>query len=206
MIQRLRWVALLATVAALLITAVSSAASKQPQTYHRYTLDRHGTVAGTTDLTGYARGYAMLPAKWKSHSRNGQTRMRFTVPGSCDAMVDVLINQVIDDADETAQERVQRTRPADGLFLYGEGTRGSTAAWRVIRVKEDTRLVRAIYTAPLAADWPGVPAGKRVWLEITATGKARNTSCHTGGMREAVGYELVQAFGAMSGVGYPDNR
>lgn len=202
-----RWLLLaVIAVAGALAASVASAgvASKQPQTYKRYTVERTGTVLHAEDLRAYGRGYAILPATWKTISRNGQIRMRFSVPGSCKAKVDVFINQMADQASETAQARALRRQPGSGPYLYGEGSRGTGAssAWRVTRVP-DTKIVRAFFTTPLQNDWPGLPAGQRVWLEVRATAKAMNPDCHTGGMREAVAFQLVTAFGAMGGTGYP---
>ena len=62
--------------------------------------------------------------------------------------------------------------------------------------------LRAIYEQPLSGSWPGIPAGQRVWLEVQATARGTNPTCHTGGIREAVGYPLVTTFAGMSGAGF----
>lgn len=195
----------LALVAALAAVAgVAGAVSKQAQTFKRYTLTRSDVVKGQPDLAGYARAYALLPGRWTTKYYNGATQMRFTVPGSCKAVVDVAVTLQIDADGESPAARVERLRPAEPRYVHGSGTRNDSAAWRVIR-PAGTKTVRALYTQPLQADWPTAPEGRRVWLEVTADARARNTSCHTGGMREAVAHQLVTAFGAMSATGYPDN-
>jgi hypothetical protein len=192
--------AVLSLALALAATAPAQIASTHPQTYERWTMERTGPVQGSTTLKGYGRAYALLPGSWSSNSRNGQTRIRFRVRGSCGVGVDVWVGHVLDRADETAAERAKRRRPNEEPFLYGSGSRDGGGAWRV--VKPASTIVRGIYEQPLAANWPGVPAGQRVWLEVQATAKATR-SCHTGGIREAVAFPLVTAFAAMSGTGVP---
>lgn len=194
--------AALSLALALTFTAVSHAASRHPQRWDRWTVERTGPIQGAPTMNAYGRAYALLPGSWSSNSRNGQTRIRLRVPGSCRVTVDLWVNHVLDRADETAAERAKRRRPNEAPYLYGSGSRdGGASAWRV--VKPDRRLVRAIYEQPLAASWPGVPAGQRVWLEVQATARGTNPTCHTGGIREAVAYPLITTFAAMSGTGFP---
>lgn len=200
-----RLIALLvaAVTLALALAATTSAqlAGRHPQTYERWTVERTGPIGGAPSMNAYGRAYALLPASWRSRSRNGQTRIRLRVPGSCKVTVDLWVNHVLDRADETAAERAKRRRPNEEPYLYGSGSRDGGGAWRV--VKPERRIVRAIYEQPLAANWPGVPAGRRVWLEVQATARGTNPSCHTGGIREAVAFPLVTAFAAMAGTGVP---
>ena len=77
-----------------------------------------------------------------------------------------------------------------GGTTYGFGTRGA-ASYRVRKYSGGT--VKAVFVGPTRL--PGI------WVVVRAT-TTTHTTCHTGGVRESLGYPLADAFGTIRANGY----
>lgn len=77
-----------------------------------------------------------------------------------------------------------------GGTTYGFGTRGS-ASYRVRKYSGGT--IKAVFVGPTRL------AG--IWVVVRATTRT-HTGCHTGGVRESLGYPLADAFGTIRANGY----
>jgi hypothetical protein len=77
-----------------------------------------------------------------------------------------------------------------GGTTYGFGTRGA-ASYRVRKYSGGT--IKAVFVGPTRL------AG--IWVVVRAT-TTTHTGCHTGGVRESLGYPLADAFGTIRANGY----
>ena len=77
-----------------------------------------------------------------------------------------------------------------GGTTYGFGTRGA-ASYRVRKYSGGT--IKAVFVGPTRL------AG--IWVVVRATTRT-HTGCHTGGVRESLGYPLADAFGTIRANGY----
>lgn len=78
-----------------------------------------------------------------------------------------------------------------GGSTYGEGTRGANASWRV--AKFSGGALRAVSVSRTRL--PGV------WAVVRANTTPHGT-CHAGGVRESLGFRLVDAFATIRANGY----
>lgn len=167
---------------------------------------RYIRYSGTADLTASGmdgqyrlRVSYLAPETWRTTNRTSHAITRNFGPiGSCRIRIKVTAAVVVDDP-EDAGARVARRLPASGRYVLDSGTR-SNAAWRVVRVRGRSD-VRALLVRP-APSVKTQPAGRRVWLELRATGAADpKVECHSGGPR-TTGAELGTALASATVGGF----
>ena len=75
--------------------------------------------------------------------------------------------------------------------VYGSGSRSSGAVFRVVKPKGGS--IRAVSVSPTRLGG--------IWAIVRASTTA-HTTCHTGGVRESVGFPPVDAFATIRANGY----
>ena len=189
--------ALLAVVAG---TAVATAASD------RDTLDRYriswqtksgNRLTGTSVNFFVPRSWHVLRARDKRHLsfHEGRPICRYTVTFTT--------RQAAESAQSPA-ERVEAAVPAAGpAYLLDSGQRGSTAAWRVVRLKTSGPSGTQVRIRAMRADRRSVGNGAHKWQETVVSAASRKGGeCHSGTYREVLGPQIGNALATASGRTY----
>lgn len=173
--------AALTVLATLALVAPASAAG-----WHSYGLyNGKAPVEGGTGTHNLRLTSIVLPDAFKV--RKHATSLTFGRVGACKSTG--VIRPALVASDTGTPAAVLKELLADGT-TYGFGTRG-TAAYRV--AKFSGGRIRAVFVGPTRL------AG--IWVVVRATTTPHGT-CHTGGVREALGFPLVDAFGTIRANGY----
>lgn len=189
----LRRTLLTALLAALALPAVACARG-----FQSYGMYGDSAVSGTK--TSVYRASFVLPDSWRRIGPRdfaARARLRFGPVGSCRSQITITGRNVLADADQTASEHAAQVLDVPRVNVYGTSVRGRQAS-RVVR-RPGTSNVSALMTVKSLRQ-EGTPVGKAVWTEILAQSTA-GRDCHTGGIREAIGFVLADAFagGRVSG-------
>jgi hypothetical protein len=176
--MRLPALTLLATLA---LAAPASAAG-----WHSYSL-YNGTapVEGGTGTHSVRLTSIVLPDSFKV--REHKTSLTFGRVGACKSTG--VIRPVLVASDATTPAAVLKEQLVAGT-TYGFGTRG-TSAYRVAKYSGGT--IKAVFVGPTRL--PGT------WVVVRAT-TTPHGGCHTGGVRESLGFPLADAFGTIRANGY----
>jgi hypothetical protein len=172
---------LLTAIAAVAI-AVPAAASDW-QSYSLY--NGSAPVEGGSGTHSARLSTIVLPESFKV--RKGKTRLTFGPFGACRStgtITPVLVHSTATTSAAVLAEQVQ------GGTTYGEGTRGG-ASYRVAKFSGDR----------LRGAWVGRTRLAETWIVIRVI-TTPHRSCHTGGVRESLGYPLTDAFGTTRASGY----
>ena len=174
---RLPAMTLLATVA---LAAPASAAG-----WHTYSLyDGSAPVENGAGTHSVRLTSMLLPDSFKV--RRHATSLTFGRVGACQSTG--VIRPALLASGLTTSAAVLAQQLTGGT-TYGFGTRG-TASYRVRKYSGGT--VKALFVGPTLL--PGI------WVVVRAT--TPHTGCHTGGVRESLGYPLADAFGTIRANGY----
>jgi hypothetical protein len=193
-------IALALAVAALVGTAGVAAATAPRDRYvrHHISFTQNGVFQ-----PGNREGLSVnlvTPAAWtvskhtKTHLslRVGTTHCRYSV---------TFTTRLAEDTDEQPLEHVTAALAVPGSpYLLDQGTRGSSAAWRVTRLKTSGPRVQL---RAMRADHRSLGDGVKAWQEtvVSATSRARD-ECHTGTYRDALGPQIGDALATATGRAY----
>ena len=127
----------------------------------------------------------VLPDSFKVRER--ATRLTFGPIGACRSTGVIVPKLVSSTATSSAAVLGQLLT---GGKTYGSGTRAS-ASYRVAKFSKD--IIKAVWVGPTR-----IP---QTWIVVQTTTTA-HASCHTGGVRESLGYPLTDAYGTLRASGY----
>lgn len=169
-------------LAVLALAAPASAAS-----WHSFSLyNGSAPVEGAAGTHSLRLTSMLLPDSFKV--RKGRTSLTFGPLGACRSTG--TIRPALVASSETTATAVLNALLSGGTS-YGAGTRSSGAAYRVEKFKGGS--LKAVSVSPTRL------AG--VWAVVRATTTPHST-CHTGGVREGLGFPLADAFGTIRANGY----
>ena len=172
---------LLTTIAAATVATPAAAAP-----WHNYSLyNGKAAVEGGSGTHSARLTSIVLPDSFKV--RKQPTRLTFGRVGSCKSTGVIAPKLVFSTATTSAAVLAQQLA---GGTTYGIGTRGG-ASWRVAKFQGGA----------LKAIWVSRARIAQTWIVVQATTTPHGT-CHIGGVREALGYPLADAFGTIRASGY----
>jgi len=173
-------------VAALL--AAPAGASSTGAGWHSYALyNGKAAVEGAAGTHSVRLTRMLLPDRWNPKYNKARTRISFGPVGSCRSTGTITPALVASTAATSAAVLADQV---NGGTTYGSGTNGA-AAWRVAKYSGGS--LKAAYAGPTRL------AG--IWVVIHATTTPHST-CHTGGVRESLGFPLGDAFATIHANGY----
>jgi hypothetical protein len=196
---------LAAAIAATVAAAVAAPAASTRDTFIRYRVENRSAPAGLDVRNHRATASITVPAAWPRQRsstsarlvvRSGRAGCRYTITFRTRQFVGRVAT-----AAEIAEDRVKGRGP----YVLETGARRS-AAWRVVRIPAPraTVEVRAVRIAPAPAPPAGrLPAGRRLWREVSAIAKSgANDECHSGTYRDVVGPGIGDALATERGRSY----
>lgn len=169
-----------------LICAALAPAAQAATTWSGYSLfNGRAAVEGGTGTHNARLTSILLPSSF--HVRRSATRLRFGPVGGCRSTGTVTLALV--DSSATTAAGVLAEQVAGGK-TYGEGRRGD-AVFRIARLSGGK--LKGAYVRPtrIARTW--------VVVRVATTPLA---SCHTGGVRESLGFPLADALAVTHASGY----
>jgi hypothetical protein len=171
----------------LAMTVVVAPAMASP--WHSYRLyNGKAPVEGGSGTHSARLSTIVLPDSFKVRKPSERsTRLTFGPVGSCRSTGVIAPKLVQSTATSTAAVLAQQL---SGGTTYGSGTRGG-ASYRVAKFSGDR----------LKGVWVGATRIAQTWIVVVAT-TTPHSSCHTGGVRESLGYPLTDAFGTIRAAGY----
>ena len=170
-----------------LFAVLALAAPASARTWHSYSLyNGNAPVEGGAGTHSLRLTSMLLPDSFKV--RKGRTSLTFGPLGACRSTG--TIRPALVASSETSATGVLNALLSGGTS-YGAGTRSSGAAYRVEKFKGGS--LKAVSVSPTRL------AG--VWAVVRAT-TTPHTTCHTGGVREGLGFPLADAFGTIRANGY----
>ena len=169
-------------LAVLALAAPASAAG-----WHSYSLyNGKAPVEGGTGTHSVRLTSMLLPDGFRV--RRNATSLTFGPVGACRSTGTVRPALVASSA--TTGADVLTTLAPSGT-TYGSGMRSSGAVFRVVKLKGGA--IRAVSVSPTRL--PGI------WAVVRAN-TTPHATCHTGGVRESLGFPLVDAFATIRANGY----
>ena len=177
-LTRLAALTLLATFA--LVAPASAAGWHTYSLYDGSALVENGSGTHSVRLTSM-----LLPDSFKV--RRHATSLTFGRVGACQS-TGVIRPALV--ASTLSTSGAVLAQQLTGGTTYGFGTRGA-ASYRVRKYSGGT--IKAVFVGPTRL------AG--IWVVVRATTRT-HTGCHTGGVRESLGYPLADAFGTIRANGY----
>jgi len=180
---------------ALLTSAVLAAAFAAPagaaltdSGWHSYSMyNGKATVEGGSGTHSSRLTRMLLPDRWSPKYNKAKTRISFGPVGACHSTGTIVPALVASTATTSAAVLKEQVK---GGATYGSGTNG-TASYRV--AKFSGGALKAAYVGPTLL--PGT------WIVIRGTTTPHGT-CHTGGVRESLGFPLADAFATIHANGY----
>ena len=175
---------LLTSLATLVVAAPATASS-----WHSWSIyNGKAAVEGGTGTHSARLSSIVLPDSFKVRKSSPRaTRLTFGRVGSCKSTGVVLPKLVQSTA--TTAPAVLAEQLAGGT-TYGAGARGD-AVYRV--AKFSGGALKAVYVRKTRI--------AQTWIVVQAT-TTPHGNCHIGGVRESLGYPLVDAFGTIRASGY----
>ncbi len=175
-------ISLLAVLSVLALAAPASAAGWHGYgLYNRTAPVEHGTGTHSVRLTSI-----VLPDAFKV--KRAATSLSFGPVGACRSTGTVRPALV---ASTAASAGAVLDELAASGTTYGSGSRSSGAVFRVVKLSGGS--IRAVSVSPTRL------AG--IWVVVRAS-TTPHTTCHTGGVRESLGFPLVDAFATIRANGY----
>lgn len=154
--------------------------------WHSYRLyNGNAAVEGGSGTHSARLTSIVLPDSFKVRQR--ATKLTFGPIGSCRSTGVITPKLVSSTATSSAAVLGQLLT---GGKTYGSGTRGS-ASYRVAKFSKD--IIKAFWVGPTR-----IP---QTWIVVQTT-TTPHASCHTGGVRESLGYPLTDAYGTLRASGY----
>lgn len=168
------------------LAALALAAPASASGWHSFTLyNAEAPVEGGSGTHNVRLTSIVLPDSF--HVRKASTRLTFGPIGACKSTGVVRVALVA--STETSSAAVLSAQLSGGT-TYGFGSRGD-ASYRVMKFSGGA--IRAVFVGPTRL------AG--TWVVVRATTTPHGT-CHTGGVRESLGFPLVDALGTIRANGY----
>ena len=152
-------------------------------------------------LTGTSMSF-FVPKSWQVLRAKDNRHLSFHTGRSiCRYSVTFTTRQAADTA-ETPAEHVAAAVPAAGpRYVLDFGQRGTTAAWRVVRLP--TNSLQQIRLRAMRADRRSIGNGAHKWQETVVSAASRKGGeCHSGTYREVLGPQIGNALATASGRAY----
>src|SRR4051794_11393470 len=188
-------------LALLATTAAGAVAASDRDTLVRHRIS-WSTKSGNR-MTGASVNF-FVPKGWQTLRPKDKRHLSFHEGRPiCRYTVTFTTRQVADSA-ETPVEHVTRAVPAAGApYLLDYGQRGSTAGWRVVRLKTAGPSGTQVRLRAMRADRRSIGNGAHKWQETVVTAASRNGGeCHSGTYREVLGPQIGNALATAGGRAY----
>src|SRR4051794_36130124 len=182
----MRRTALSLGLVALAAGAVSAFGAGESDTLLRYRIS-WSTKSGTR-MTGTSVNF-FVPKAWQALRPKDKRHLSFHEGRPICRYAITFTTRQAPDSTETPVEHVTKAVPAAGTpNLLDSGQRGSTAAWRVVRLKTAGPSGTQVRLRAMRADRRSIGSGAHVWQETVATAASRKGGeCHSGTYREVLG-------------------
>lgn len=145
----------------------------------------------------------VTPAAWTVAKRT-KTHLSFRVGTTHCSYSVTFTTRLAQDSDETPLEHVtDALQVPSSPYVLDQGTRNSSAAWRVTRLKSSNPRDQRIRLQAMRADHRVLGGGARAWQETVASAASRSgDECHAGTYRNTLGPQIADALATATGRAY----
>src|SRR4051812_43340796 len=192
---------LLALAALVAAGAGTALAATDRDTLLRYRISFSNNSGGR--MTGMSVNF-FVPKAWQALRPKDKRHLSFHEGRPICRYTVTFTTRQAADTPETPVEHVTKAVPAAGAaYLLDYGQRGSSTAWRVVRVKTAGPSGTQVRLRAMRADHRSIGSGAHKWQETVVTAASRKGGeCHSGTYREVLGPQIGNALATAGGRAY----